>query len=642
MSNDKEIIVSDYISVIEKFICERRYHYALLINGKWGCGKTFFIQNELIPHMNDLGNKVLYISLYGVKSIDEISGMLLMELLKSSEKWRKILNSKIWSMVSLIASSALRLYLPQIGGSRKEIKKVIEGFPNYDKVVVIIDDLERCSCGISEVLGYINNFVEHSDVSVVLVANEEEIGKHQLEDNQELQMLVALDPRLDVEVETTEVEQFVDSLKTGDRKKQETQKTYTIKQIDKRINAIFNDNKRYRRMKEKVIGQTIQYVPDLCKVYTSIIEQENIKGTIPYDVLCPMVDEFVKIANQENHINIRTFQFFVEKAAILYDVIKGKYSDLYYNIFLYTYRSSVKYMMGEKMPVWDGDFGMQTFDKDRLLSTPILGFSFIDDLIVNNTINRDYIFATLNQYEAKAKREGQFSDDPYQLIRDWYLLSDEELEKYLEEIETNIQEGRYSSLLFSDILHLVILLRSYDLMPENCNRIITAMKEYITLADPSDIEDMAHEHFPLDGEAGRQYREYEEQIGELIKTAKKQSEVKKYINAIESDDWASKILQIIVDNQRINGHSFIYWIEPDLLVKKIAESSNYELNQFRQAVQCCYGDRFYYEKRHDDVEHLKAIKQLLQDVDKNNWGAIKKVYSGWIIGDIERYLEKIG
>ena len=40
----------------------------------------------------------------------------------------------------------------------------------------IFDDLERCEAPINKVLGYINQFVEHDDAKVIIVANEQEIG----------------------------------------------------------------------------------------------------------------------------------------------------------------------------------------------------------------------------------------------------------------------------------------------------------------------------------------------------------------------------------------------------------------------------------------------------------------------------------
>lgn len=39
------------LSAIDNFIANRLYHYALMINGSWGCGKTYFTNEVLIPYL---------------------------------------------------------------------------------------------------------------------------------------------------------------------------------------------------------------------------------------------------------------------------------------------------------------------------------------------------------------------------------------------------------------------------------------------------------------------------------------------------------------------------------------------------------------------------------------------------------------
>ena len=53
----------------------------------------------------------------------------------------------------------------------------------------MFDDLERASLDINEILGYINNFVEHDNIKVIIIANENEIEDKLNEKNLELKML---------------------------------------------------------------------------------------------------------------------------------------------------------------------------------------------------------------------------------------------------------------------------------------------------------------------------------------------------------------------------------------------------------------------------------------------------------------------
>ena len=75
----------EMLCAIDRFIQSRMYRYAMLINGKWGSGKTYFVEHVLIPHLRgrrDPKLDVNYISLYGIKTTEEISEMLCMQAIK--------------------------------------------------------------------------------------------------------------------------------------------------------------------------------------------------------------------------------------------------------------------------------------------------------------------------------------------------------------------------------------------------------------------------------------------------------------------------------------------------------------------------------------------------------------------------------
>ena len=52
-----------------------------------------------------------------------------------------------------------------------------EDLLNTKDYILIFDDLERCSINIINLLGYINFFVEHQSYKVILIANEKELKK---------------------------------------------------------------------------------------------------------------------------------------------------------------------------------------------------------------------------------------------------------------------------------------------------------------------------------------------------------------------------------------------------------------------------------------------------------------------------------
>lgn len=78
----------------------------ILINGKWGIGKSYFIQNYLRD------KKSIYVSLFGLTSIDEMYNITLMQL---SDGKQKIYNNVIKMFNKLKASIPISIPLPVLG-----------------------------------------------------------------------------------------------------------------------------------------------------------------------------------------------------------------------------------------------------------------------------------------------------------------------------------------------------------------------------------------------------------------------------------------------------------------------------------------------------------------------------------------------
>ena len=72
------------IKEIENYINDETYNYAVLINGEWGCGKTFFVKNVLMDKLqkfSECQGNVFYWSLYGFRLIDDIKENVFLDLM---------------------------------------------------------------------------------------------------------------------------------------------------------------------------------------------------------------------------------------------------------------------------------------------------------------------------------------------------------------------------------------------------------------------------------------------------------------------------------------------------------------------------------------------------------------------------------
>lgn len=634
--------MSDIISAVDKFIDSRIYHYALMINGEWGCGKTYFVQDKLIPYLSKEKKKTInYISLYGVKSTDELCQKMCLQAIKDKlGKVGQAADSKGGQVISSIISAATKIGFNKFDIEGESINDIVLKIPNYDDNVIIFDDLERCICDINEVLGFINNFVEHSEASVIIVANEEEIGNWQYDRNPELQTLIALDERADVEVEPTQGEYLNSVFNNGNK----TEKNkYSLEQINQKKKKIFRSNERYLRMKEKVIGQTLYYEPDLKTIFAYIIDNNIKDQPVLQNALRSMIDDFVEIAKNERHNNIRTFQFFIEKSSVIFNAINNSYSSLHSELLRYIFKSSIRHMKGLEMPLWEGDYGTQIFDYRINSNSAMFGFKFIDEVVYKEKIDLEHIYEVLSNYSSLKEKNGQLYDDPINKIKYWYCSSDEELSTWLKQISVNIRTGKYSTILFTDLLNKTSFFCTNGIMCDLCEDIYDAMVYYITNTDPSNIDMLGLEHFPPEGkEAAELFKERYVKIDDLIKTARNESEKQAYEKAISNtDSWATNLNELEMDQSSRMKHSAFYWIQPKKFAQIIEKSSNSELYQFRVLMGSYYNGRNYIDSRTEDIENLNELKRLLENTDKSTFEDIRKYYYKTILNDISAHIDRL-
>lgn len=151
-------------------------NYAVMISGKWGAGKTFFIKKYLESKKVDY----IYVSLYGVSNISQIEDLIFENLhpILSNKKVKLIKN-----VLSGISKGILKIDWDNDGSEDVVIQGGIpqislKNLSNRKNALFIFDDLERVSGNLKLILGFINKIVEHEGFKSIILANEEEIDKN--------------------------------------------------------------------------------------------------------------------------------------------------------------------------------------------------------------------------------------------------------------------------------------------------------------------------------------------------------------------------------------------------------------------------------------------------------------------------------
>ncbi|MFI0471650.1 P-loop NTPase fold protein [Halomonas sp. HMF6819] len=211
---DRKCSINNHISnYLGFYLNECSPGYGVLINGGWGVGKTYYIKKYLLDselvkaslkshpflrdntgsfkkiidsckkkmkmasyepnddfsRMNledseDIKKRYIYVSLYGLKSTEDINKAIASQLLFSgNENFSKLANGVFDSLKGFVNFGS------DIGLSDLS-------FLSGNVFLYVFDDLERYSGDVNEALGFINSLVEHKGAKVLVLANENEIN----------------------------------------------------------------------------------------------------------------------------------------------------------------------------------------------------------------------------------------------------------------------------------------------------------------------------------------------------------------------------------------------------------------------------------------------------------------------------------
>lgn len=154
--------------IFKEYLNTSETQYALLINGTWGSGKTFFWKTTLkeIVHRQNLNP--IYLSLNGLSTAAQLQQHLMIKLIPFFGKSENRTLKNVLRLTGNVGTAAAKIFKVDLSKIMSGV--TLDGFKFTDKVVCF-DDLERCQMPIKEVLGFINDFVEHKNLKCIILAD---------------------------------------------------------------------------------------------------------------------------------------------------------------------------------------------------------------------------------------------------------------------------------------------------------------------------------------------------------------------------------------------------------------------------------------------------------------------------------------
>jgi hypothetical protein len=445
--------MEDLVESILDYVRADYTDYAIMINGEWGSGKTYFWNNKVknkIESLNLNGRKytTIYMSLYGISNLDDISKKIFIETTQLMDKnLKKYMETHEQSVIPEYAKTGLDM-ANFFGVSKNDEKIDYAKFFATDDKVLCFDDLERANVDVIDILGYINNFVEHDHIKTILICNEKELSTKLKSSNLEMKTFIA-----------TYILDKENGLLNSDKP--------MVEKIKEKIEYVFDKANDYERIKEKLIGETFEYAPkfnyiidgllmrytnnpDLVRFlreHTSLITSTFVKsGTRNLRILKHALNDFSKVYEAVNkyypNTKLRVLQtMLIFTIAVSFEIKAGKITK---DKFV-TINSNEEYksiLVSSRVLMDNRQFYIKEFDNNYYFNfkSDYRFFKFIE-IYVRTRIFDMKSFKTDMECIINTIDTEKLPGYKRLLTEEYWKISDDKFPEIIEEVIGNIKDG---------------------------------------------------------------------------------------------------------------------------------------------------------------------------------------------------------
>lgn len=448
------------------------YQYALMLNGNWGSGKTYFIQKNIInsyitdSNAKDQSIKGVYISLNGLKNKNEIISSIISGI--ASARAGKAILWVAGIAVGLLSDLAGKY----IGTKTSEnVEETLNSTSfSENEFFFVFDDLERCLMPLEESLGFISSFVEQYKAKVIILANEEEIKNGFAQRMNYYQLAVNKDLKI--------------NLDDSEKKKSDPpncDNSIDILNLPKRAEKVSEVLGTYNQIKEKVVGITIDFSPSVEERIETVLDH-SLKE--PLNSLMPQIKEKTcSIMQNSKHTNVRTLLFsiviFNKLAQQLSKYQKcEEYTELAEQLFYMVLRVSIRFKSGK------ADVDWTPFEKIKLIqfNENLYEFSYslkvVHDMIYRSS-NKEEIQKALEFYYNSINEQNRTSHIILKAMAEFRSQDDKEVEYSIECINQKLNENYFQPSDYEIILRYFCTLYDIGFESANPDKCLPIMKRFI-------------------------------------------------------------------------------------------------------------------------------------------------------------------
>ena len=644
--------MEDLVESILDYIRSDYTDYAVMLNGEWGSGKTHFWNNKIkkkIESMQLNGKRytTIYMSLYGISNLEEISKKIFMETTQLMDKnLRRFMNSKGQETIPEYAKTGIDM-ANFFGVTQNGNKLDYAEFFATDDKVLCFDDLERANVDVIDILGYINNFVEHDHIKTIIICNEKELATKLKSSNLEMKTFIA-----------TYLLDKQNELNKSDKP--------MVEKIQDKIEHVFDKANDYERIKEKLIGETFEYAPKFDYIINGIlmryennpelirflrentgiiISTFNRSGTRNLRILKHALNDFKKIyemvnksySNTSNRV-MQTMLIFT--IAVSFEIKAGKITkEKFINIKDNEEYKSI--LVSSRILMDNRQFYIKEFDQNYYYNfkSEYRFFKFIEYYVRTRIFDMKLFKENMDTIRNTVDTENLPSYKRL-LTEEYWKISDNEFEAVIEDIIEDVKEGKIKlidmvkifayfsyfsrkGLIKYDLKTLKSMffngMNISSLTSEYCSNIEEELGKIAIEEVEEDMEEiLKHVHKLNDQLLDKMYREKAEEIMKCI--------------PMKMEQFYEKF-----DRECMKVPIFKYY-DPFQLFQRISCASNEDIVLIKEKLL----DRAnrYTKQIEPEMKNIKQFKQIVDDYIKGKESTIKIVMLKEFSKSLESILEK--
>lgn len=624
--------MEELIECICDYIKKPYTDYAIMINGEWGSGKTYFWNHKLRKRLESLkingkNYQTIYMSLYGINHLEEISKKIFIETNPMLHKTLKgFVDTKDGNAIPEYVKTGLDM-ANFFGSSHYHIEKVdFSKMFSVENKILCFDDLERANVEVIDILGYINNFVEHDGIKTILICNEKELAMKYRNKNIELKTMIATD------------------LLNQEKKDQGVP---LASRIEEKIADIFPKSNDYERIKEKLIGETFEYIPEYAYIlsgmimkYTHCEKLSNFlkrntaiiiaafrkSGTKNLRILKHALNDFEKIfqevmiefsdIDEEILRAMLTFtlavSFEIKSGSMSKEKLKEIRNNEEYQSLLYT----------SKLLQDDKQFYLQEFDQ-KYFSNYTLNykfFKFIELYIRTRVLDEKMLKNNIQEacHRMQAKKEDGERLYLKLLSGEYLRYSNTDFDSFILQVINEVEEGKVS---FFDYVKLWIVFQY--LIKEKV--VLYEIEELLKIFEAGMEKASDTLVFPLDRKKAEKYDD--EQLKELSALEKKLvlRKEKEYFTCkteelltLFQEDISTFYLKMTKEYLEV---PILAYCDIDMFYHILVKLSNYDLNNMIELFRLRYLEHL--ELKNKEKKNLKLLAQKIQKEQEKEKRTVK-------------------